>query len=71
VSLLARFAVAGGVVLVAAIAIALLVWQPASRDAFVDRTDSLLRNTEEDFSGLATSLVDETMTFAADSSRAA
>ncbi|MHC4956166.1 MAG: sensor histidine kinase [Planctomycetota bacterium] len=70
-SLIARFAVAGCVVLVAAIAVALLVWQPASRDAFVDRTDSLLRNTEEDFSGLATSLVDETMAFAADSSRAA
>jgi len=71
VSLFARIAVAGGVVLVAAVAVALLIWQPASRDAFVDRTEGLLRSTESDFSGLATSLVDETMSFAAASARAA
>jgi len=71
VSLFARIALAGAIVLVVAVAVALLVWQPASRDAFVERTEGLLRSTESEYSGLATSLVDETMSFAAASSRAA
>jgi len=71
VSLIVRFAIAGAIALGAAVAVALLVWQPASRDAFVNHTEGLLRSTESDFSGLATSLVDETMSFAAASARAA
>ena len=70
-SVFARIAVAAALVLVAAVAVALLVWQPASRDAFVDRTEGMLRSTESDFTGLATSLADETMSFAAASARAA
>jgi signal transduction histidine kinase len=71
VSLLARIAWVGGALLTIAILVALFVWQPASRDAFVDRSEGLMRSTRSDYAEFATSLVDETMSFAAASSRSA
>ena len=70
-SLFARFSIAGAVVLLAAIALVQVLWKPASRDGFVQRSEGLLRSTEEGFTDLATSLVDDTMSFAATSSQAA
>jgi len=57
--------------LAVAVLVALFVWQPASRDAFVHRSDGLLRSTQSDYTEFAASLVDETMSFAASSSQSA
>ena len=70
-SLLARIALVGGVLLAVAIAVAIFVWQPASRDTFVQRTGGLLGSTRDDYTEFATTLVNRTMTFAADSAKAA
>jgi signal transduction histidine kinase len=71
VSLLARIAWAGAALLSAAVLVALLVWEPASRNAFVNRTEGLLRSTQSDYTEFATSLVDETMSFAAAAAQSA
>jgi len=71
VSLFARFAIAGAIVLAVAVVLVQVLWQPASRDGFVQRSEGLLRSTEDDFTELATLLVDDTMSFAAASSQAA
>ncbi|MHC4939730.1 MAG: sensor histidine kinase [Planctomycetota bacterium] len=70
-SLLARIAWVGGSLLTVAILVALFVWQPASREAFVDRSEGLMRSTRSDYAEFAASLVDETMSFAAASSQSA
>jgi len=70
-SLLARVALIGAALLVAAVLLVLLVWKPSSQAAFVSRTDGMLRDTEHDFEAVATSLVDEAMEFAGESALAA
>ncbi|MEM8882469.1 MAG: HAMP domain-containing sensor histidine kinase [Planctomycetota bacterium] len=70
-SLLARIAAVGGVLLLVAISVAIFVWQPASRAAFVERTGGLLESTQESYTRVTTSLVEETMNFAADTTMAA
>jgi len=64
VSLFGRIAWTGAALLVAVALIAMFVWRPFSREAFVRRTEGLLASTEGDFRAIAASLVDKTMDFA-------
>jgi signal transduction histidine kinase len=68
-SLLARIAWVGATLLAVCVLVALLVWKPASRDEFVQRTEGLLRATEDESVELVTALVDDTMEFAAASAQ--
>jgi len=70
-SLFGRIAWTGAALLVAAALLALLVWKPASQEAFVARTEGLLRSAERDFGSIAVSRVERTMEFAAAAARAA
>jgi len=63
-SLFGRIAWTGAALLVAAALLALLVWKPASQEAFVARTEGLLRSAESDFGTIAVSRVERTMEFA-------
>jgi len=71
VSLFGRIAWTGAALFSAAVLLALLVWKPASQENFTARTDGLLRDTERRFGAIATSLVDEAMTFSASAALAA
>jgi len=71
VTLFGRIAWTGAAFFAVAFALALLVWKPSAQSTFVAGTDVLLRNAERDFEAIATSLVDETMSFTAAASLAA
>jgi signal transduction histidine kinase len=64
-SLFGRIAWTGAAMLVAVALLALLVWKPASEEAFVARTEGLLRSLERDLGPIAKSRVEKTMEFAA------
>jgi signal transduction histidine kinase len=71
VSLFGRIATTGAALFATAVLLALLVWKPRSQESFTNRTDGLLRGAERDFVDVATSLVDEAMTFSASAALAA
>lgn len=62
-SLFARIAWTAGVLFLLAVLLGLLFWKPTSRRGFVQRTDGMLRATEEDFRAIAGNIADDVLGF--------